>query len=74
MSTYKKEDNASKTYISSKKYMNIMPGTQKDIIKGIIIGLILIIGSLIYFFGNPTLGAFMILIGLLVALLVLSEK
>ncbi|MEA2003711.1 MAG: hypothetical protein U9O53_01995 [archaeon] len=74
MRTYKTEDNASKKYISTNKHMGIMSGTRKDIIKGIIIGLILVIGSLIYFFGNPTLGAFMILIGLLVALLVLSEK
>ena len=74
MRAYKTEDNASKKYISMNKHMSIMSGTQKDIIKGIIIGLILVIGSLIYFFGNPTLGAFMILIGLLVALLVLSEK
>ncbi len=74
MRAHKTEDNASKRYISINKHMGIMSGTQKDIIKGIIIGLILVIGSLIYFFGNSTLGAFIILIGLLVALLVLSEK
>ena len=51
-----------------------MSENHKDIIKGVIVGLILIIGGLIYFSGNQTLGAFMILIGLLVTLLVLSEK
>ena len=74
MQAHKTEDSVAKRYISANKHMSIMSGTQKDIIKGIIIGLILVIGSLIYFFENPTLGAFIILIGLLVALLVLSEK